>query len=154
MMTNKFMSLLAATVAAGGAAMIFAEAKAGEGTLMVDGKNYPLTHTVAYSATIYGEEGIAVVLSGQAVSDATLKELMAGEKDDRGPEFKRPFLKLQFTKAGELALWRAAAGNTALVGGRDSGKGELKMQDGRVKGMANKTDDVAAKVRSGFDVRF
>ena len=152
-MTKKFISLLTATAVIGGAATLFAEAKAGEGTLMVDGKNYPLTHVLAYSAKVYGEEGIAVVLSGQAVSNATLKEVMAGEKNDQGPEFKRPYLKLQFNKAGELALWRAAAGNTSLVGGRDQGKGELKMQDGRVNGTANKPN-VAGNVRSGFDVRF
>jgi hypothetical protein len=153
-MTRKFISLLAATAAIAGVATIFPATADAEGTLMVDGKNYPLTHAVAYPATIYGEEGIAVVLSAQAVSNATLKEVMAGEKNDRGPEFKRPYLKLQFTKAGELALWRAAAGDTSLVGGRDLVKGELKMQDGRVNGTANKPNDVGGKVHSAFDVRF
>jgi hypothetical protein len=153
-MTRKFISLLAATAAIGGVAMIFPAIAAAQGILMVEGKNYPLAHVVAYPTTIYGEEGIAVVFSAQAVSNATLKEVMAGEKNDRGPEFKRPFLKLQFTKAGELAQWRAAAGNTSLVGGRDLVKGELKIKDGRVNGTANKPDQVAGKVHSAFDVRF
>src|SRR4051794_22748670 len=60
-MTTKFMSLLAAAAAIGGAATIFPETAAAQGTLMVEGKNYPLTHTRAYPTTIYSEEGIAVV---------------------------------------------------------------------------------------------
>ena len=57
----------------GGAATLFAQegakpAKVAEGTLMVNGKNYPLAHGLAYETTINEEEEIAVVLSGQAIS--------------------------------------------------------------------------------------
>jgi len=72
-MTKKFMGLLAGMAVIGGAATLFAQegakpAKAAEGTLMVDGKNYPLTHALAYETTITDEELIAVVLSGQPIS--------------------------------------------------------------------------------------
>jgi hypothetical protein len=78
-MPKKFKSLLAEITVIGGAAMLFAQeatkpAKAGEGTLMVDGKNYPMTHALAYEITINEEELIAVVLSGQPISSEKLKE--------------------------------------------------------------------------------
>jgi len=52
-MAKKFISLLAGMAVIGGAATLFAQqeaypAKAAEGTLMIDGKNYPLTHALAY----------------------------------------------------------------------------------------------------------
>jgi len=51
-MAKKFMSLVAGMAVIGGAATLFAQgakpAKAAEGTLMVDGKNYPLTHALAF----------------------------------------------------------------------------------------------------------
>ena len=77
-MTKKFMSLLAAIAIIGGAATLCAQegskpAKAGEGTVTVKGKNYSLTHALAYETKFNDEEIIAVVLSGQAVSSEELK---------------------------------------------------------------------------------
>ena len=59
-------------------------------------------------------EIIVVVLSGQAISSEELKKAKAEEKDGHDAEFKRPHLKLEFTKAGELKFWSAGAGNTSL----------------------------------------
>jgi len=156
-MAKKFISLLAVTVATG-VATLFAQdpgtAKAGEGTLMVQDKNYPLTHALAYETTIDDAEVIAVVLSGQAVSSEKLKEAKEGEKDGRDSEFKRPFLKLEFTKAGELRLWSAGAGNTSLGRRGGNATGELKLQDGRVIGKASQPNETEGMFPSGFDVRF
>jgi hypothetical protein len=102
-MAKKLMSLLAAMVVIGGGATLFAQekvAKAGEGTLMVQGKNYPLTHALAYETTINDAEMIAVVLSGQAISSEKLKEAKDAEREGQDSDLKRPFLKLEFTKAG------------------------------------------------------
>src|SRR4029077_597381 len=136
-MTNKFIGLLAAIAVAVGAATLFAQegakpAKTGEGTLMVSGKNYPLTHALAYETTINDEELIAVVLSGQPISSEELKKAKEGEKEGQDSEFKRPFIKLEFTKAGALKLWSAAAGSTSLGRRGGNATGELKLQDGRV----------------------
>jgi hypothetical protein len=65
-MAKKFMNLLAAMAFIGGATTLFAQevakpTKTGEGTLMVQDKNC-------------GEEVIAVVLSGQAISSEKLKD--------------------------------------------------------------------------------
>jgi hypothetical protein len=81
---------------------------------MVQGKNYPLTHALAYETTINEEELIAVVLSGQVVSSEKLKEAREGERGGHDSEFKRPYIKLEFTKAGALKLLSAGAGNTSL----------------------------------------
>jgi hypothetical protein len=158
-MAKKFINLLTAMAVIGGAATLFAQegakpAKAGEGTLMIEGKNYPLTHALAYETTINDEELIAVVLSGQPVSSEELKKAREEEKEGQDPEFKRPYIKLEFTKAGALKLWGAGAGGTSL--GRRSGNatGELKLQDGRVSGKASQPNEKEGMFPSGFDVRF
>jgi len=158
-MTKKFTSLLAAMAVIGGAAALFAQegaklAKAGEGTLMIDGKNYPLTHALAYETTMNEEDLIAVVLSGQAISSEELKKAKEEEKEGQDPEFKRPYIKLEFSKAGALKLWGAGAGGTSL--GRRSGNatGELKLQDGRVVGKASQPNETEGMFPAGFDVHF
>jgi hypothetical protein len=158
-MTKKFMSLLAAMVVIGGAARLFAQegakpAKTGEGTLMLEGKNYPLTHALAYETTINDEELITVVLSGQPVSSEELKKAKEGEKEGQDSEFKRPFIKLEFTKAGALKLWSAAAGGTSLGRRGGNATGELKLQDGRVSGKASQPNETEGMFPAGFDVRF
>ena len=157
-MTKKFLSVLAMITGLVGAAMVSAQTppatKAAEGTLMLEKKTFPLTHALAYETTINDEELIAVVLSGQAVSSEKLKEAKKAEKEGQEGDFKRPFLKLEFTKAGELKLWSAAAGGTQL--GRRGGEatGELKLQDGRVIGKASQPLETEGMFPAGFDVRF
>jgi hypothetical protein len=158
-MTKKLMSLLAAMVVIGGAATLFAQggakpAKTGEGTLMLEGKNYPLTHALAYETTINDEELTAVVLSGQPVSSEELKKAKEGEREGQDSEFKRPFMKLEFTKAGALKLWSAAAGGTSLGRRGGNATGELKLQDGRVSGKASQPNETEGMFPAGFDVRF
>jgi hypothetical protein len=156
-MAKKFMSLLAGMAVIGGAATLLAQegAKPAEGTLMLQDKNYPLTHALAYETTINEEELIAVVLSGQAISGEKLKEARDAEKDSGFADFKRPFLKLDFAKAGQLKFWSAAAGGTSL-GRRGVGNatGELKLQDGRVSGKASQPRDSEGMFPTAFDVRF
>jgi len=158
-MAKKFISVLAGIAFIGGATTLFAQdeakqAKAGEGTLMVSGKNYPLKHALAYETTSNEEEVIAVVLSGQPVSSEKLKEAREAEKDGQDPNFKRPFVRLEFTKARALKFWSAGAGNTQL--GRRSGNatGELKLQDSRVSGKASQPNETEGMFPAGFDVHF
>src|SRR6266498_99668 len=157
-MTKKFITLLAGMSVISGAATLFAQgakpAKAAEGTLMVDGKNYPLTHALAYETTITDEELIAVVLSGQPISSEKLKEAIEKEKDGQESNFKRPYIKLEFTKAGALKLWSASAGNTSLGSRLGNATGELKLQDGRVSGKASQPNETEKFFSAGFDVRF
>ena len=158
-MAKKFKSLLAGLAVIGGAATLLAQEGAkpakGEGMLMLQDKNYPLTHALAYETTINEEEVIAVVLSGQAISSEKLKEARDAEKSSGFADFKRPFLKLDFAKAGQLKFWSAAAGGTSL-GRRGVGNatGELKLQDGRVSGKASQPRDSEGMFPTAFDVRF
>ena len=159
-MTNKLICLVAVIGVIGGSATIFAQggakpANVGEGTLMLQDKNYSLKHALTYETTINEEEMIAVVLSGQAISSEKLKEAKEKEKDSGFADFTRPFLTLDFTKAGQLKFWSAAAGGTSL-GRRGVGKatGELKVQDGRVNGKASQPTDSDEMVTTAFDVHF
>jgi len=156
MTSKKFISLLAGMTVIGGGATLFAQGgpKPAEGTLMLQGKNYPLTHVLAYETTVNDEEAIAVVLSGQAIPGEKLKEAIEKEKDSGFADFKRPFLKLDFAKTGQLKFWSAAAGGTSLGRRLGSAKGELKLQEGRVTGKASQPNETEEMFSSGFDVRF
>ncbi|HYJ04665.1 MAG TPA: hypothetical protein VEX43_06000 [Chthoniobacterales bacterium] len=156
-MIKKFVSLLAAMAVVGGGAALWAQAgaKAGEGTLMLEDKNYTLSHALAYETTVNGEDAIAVVLSGQTISGEDLKKSKEEEKKGGFASFKRPFLILDFSKAGQLKFWSAAAGGTS-IGRREAGKatGELKLQDGRASGKASQPRDAEGMFPTAFDVRF
>jgi hypothetical protein len=156
-MDKKFINLLAATIAIGGIASLFAQEKAANtalGTLMVQDKNYSLTHALAYETTMDEAERIVVVLSGQAISAEKLKEARAEEKDGHDASFNRPYLKLEFTKAGELSHFSAGAGISFMSKGPSGVSAELKSQGGRVIGKANQPNETEGSFHSGFDVHF
>jgi hypothetical protein len=158
-MINKFIGLLAGIVI-GGSMTLFAQdgakqANVGEGTLMVKGKNYPLKNAAAYETTVDGEEGIAVVLSGPTISSEKLNAARKSEKTGDFPDFRKPYVKLEFTKAGEFKGWGAGAGDTSLGRRRgDGATGEIKVQDGRVIGKASQPNETEGMFPSGLDVRF
>jgi hypothetical protein len=155
-MTIKYSSSLIAIIALGLMPVLGAEgtAKAATGNLMLEKKAYPLKHAVAYQTKIDDEDAIAVVLSGPAVSNEKLKEAREAEKDGGDGDFSRPFLKLIFSKAGELKFWSAGAGSTSI--GRRSGeaKGDLKVQGRRVSGKASQPLETEGMFPSGFDAQF
>ncbi|MGI8819678.1 MAG: hypothetical protein ACR2ID_02220 [Chthoniobacterales bacterium] len=145
------------TVSAVAAATLLGQegtSKTGEGMLTVAKKSYALSQALAYEATIDDEDVIAVVLTGQPVSSEKLQEAQEREKEDRTPDFKRPFLKLEFKRSGELKTWSAGAGETIF--GRRSGHatGELKLQKGRALGKASEPLETEGMFPSGFAVRF
>ena len=156
LMSKKFITLLAATAAIGITTLVAQEitAKAGEGTLMVQDKNYPLKHALAYETTMDDAERIVVVLSGQAISAEKLKEARAQEKDGHDASFNRPYLKLEFTKAGELKHFSAGAGISFMSKGPSGVSAELKSENGRVIGKASQPNETEGNFHSGFDVRF
>jgi hypothetical protein len=157
--SNKFISALTAIAVIGGSATLFAQegtkpANVGEGTVMVKGKNYPLKNAAAYETTVDGEEGIAVVLSGPTISNEKLNAARKSEKAGEIPDFRKPYVKLEFTKAGEFKGWGAGAGDISLGRHTSNATGELKLQDGRAIGKANQPNETEGMFPSGLDVRF
>ena len=129
-------------------------ANVGEGTLTVKGKNYPLKNAVAYETTVDGEEGIAVVLSGPTISNEKINAARKSEKAGDMPDFRKPYVKLEFTKAGEFKGWGARAGDTSLGRRKGEATGELKLQDGRAIGKASQPNETEGMFPSGLDVHF
>ena len=155
-MRTKFIYLLL-TITAMSAMLLTAQenkSNSAEGMLMLDKKTYTLKNALAYETTIDNEDAIAVVLSGQVVSNEQLKEARKAEKENGDADFKRPFLRLIFKKTGEIKYWSAAAGGTTL--GRRSGTaiGELKLQDGRAAGKVTQSSNAEDMFPASFDVRF
>src|SRR5215813_9207392 len=158
-MAKKFVTVLAGIVFIGGATTLFAQhdakpANVGEGTLMVKGKNYPLKNAAAYETTVDGEEGIAVVLSGPTISSEKLNAARKSDKTGEMPDFRKPYVKLEFTNAGEFKGWGAGAGDTSLGRHRGDATGEIKLQDGRAIGKASQPNETEGMFPSGFEVRF
>jgi hypothetical protein len=155
-MTKKFICLIAIGNAMSAVTLFPQETpiKAGEGTLMLEKKNYPLKHALAYETTIDNEQAIVVVLSGQAVAGEKLKETREAEKQGGDGDFNRPYLKLVFRPTGELKYWTAAAGGTMLGRRSGSASGEFKLQDRRAIGKANQANKTDGMFPSGFDARF
>lgn len=129
-------------------------ANVGEGTLTLKGKNYPLKNAVAYETTVDGEEGVAVVLSGPTISSEKLNAARKSEKTGDTPDFRKPYVKLEFTKTGEFKGWGAGAGDTSLGRRKGQATGELKLQDGRAIGKASQPNETEGMFPSGLDVRF
>jgi len=157
--SKKFTTMMVVTVAIVGSATLFAQegtkpANVGEGTLKLKGKEYLLKNAVAYETTIDGEEGIAVVVSGPVVSSEKLNEVRKSEQKGESSDFRRPYVKLEFTKAGEFKGWGAGAGDTSLGRRRGDATGEIRLQDGRVIGKANQPNETEGMFPSGLDVHF
>ncbi|MGE5213097.1 MAG: hypothetical protein ACM3NN_05320 [Nitrospirota bacterium] len=157
-MANRFIYLVAIAII-GGSMTIFAQggsnpANVGEGTVMVKGKNYSLKNAVAYETTVDGEDGIAVVLSGPTISSEKINEARKAEKKNEPADFRRPYVKLEFTKTGEFKGWGAATSDVSLGRHRGNATGELKLQDGRASGKANQPNETEGMFPSGLDVRF
>lgn len=158
-MTNKFITFLGVMALMGSSATLFSQeetkpAHVGEGTLMLKSKNYPLKNAVAYETSVDGEEGIAVVLSGPAISSEKLNQARKSEKKGEPSDFRRPYVKLEFTKAGAFKGWGAGAGDVSLGKRKGDATGEIKLQDGRVIGKASQPNETEGMFPSGLDVRF
>jgi hypothetical protein len=143
----------------GGSATLFAQdgakpANVGEGTLMLKGKNYPLKNAAAYETSVDGEEGVAVVLSGPTISSKKLNAARKSEKAGEIPDFRKPYVKLEFTKAGEFKGWGAGAGDISLGRHTSNATGELKLEGGRVIGKASQPNETEGMFPSGLDVHF
>ena len=96
-----------------------------------------------------------MVLSGPTISSEKINEARKSEKKGEPSDFRRPYVKLEFTKAGEFKGWGAGAGDVSL--GRRTGgtaTGEIKLQDGRVIGKASQPNETEGMFPSGLDVRF
>src|SRR5262245_29072259 len=157
-MVKRFIYLVAIALI-GGSATMFAQggakpANVGEGTVMVKGKNYSLKNAAAYETTVDGEDGIAVVLSGPTISSEKINEARKSEKKGEPSDFRRPYLKLEFTKTGEFKGWGAATGDVSLGRRRGSNAtGEIKLQDGRAVGKASQPNETEGMFPSGLEVR-
>ena len=159
MASAKFISVLTPIVVIAGSAMLLAQggaksANLGEGTLMVKGKTYPLKNAAAYETTIDGEDGVAVVLSGPTISSEKVNAARKSEEAGDMPDFRKPYVKLEFTKAGEFKGWGAGAGDVSLGRRRGDATGEIKVQDGRAIGKASQPNETEGMFPSGLNVRF
>ncbi|HVI78308.1 MAG TPA: hypothetical protein VM715_09095, partial [Candidatus Acidoferrum sp.] len=142
-----------------GSATLFAQsattpASVSEGTVMVKGKSYLLKNAVAYETTIDGEEGIAVVMSGPTISSEKIDAARKSEKKGENSDFRRPYIKVEFTKTGEFKGWSAGVGDISLGRRRGDATGEIKLQDGRVMGKASQPNETEGMFPSGLDVHF
>ena len=148
-----FIVCFGVVIALNAAAM--AQEKPAEGSMTLAKKTWQLSQGVAYEFPVQGEEGVVVVLTNQSITPQKLKEARAAEKKGEFPEFKKPYLRLEFTKNGELKQWNGADNNTSVSGVPGEGaKGELKIETGRVIGKASHPLDPSQMIPRSLDVKF
>src|SRR5579864_146853 len=118
-----------------GAGALFAQDKPAQGTVTLSKKTWQLSQGVAYETTVDGEDRIIIVLSNQPITAQALKAARAAEKKGEFPEFKKPNLRIEFKKSGELIQWNGTDNNTSVAGVTGEGaKTELKVENGRAIG--------------------
>ena len=129
--------------------------KPAEGSMMLAKKTWQLSQGVAYEFPVQGEDGVIVILSNQPITAQKLKEGRAAEKAGQFPDFKKPYLRLEFTKKGELKEWNATDNNSSVSGVPGEGaKGELKIENGHVIGRASHPLDPSQMIPRSLDVKF
>ena len=137
------------------AGFVFAQEKPAEGSLTLSKKTWQLSQGVAYESTAYGDDRIVVVLSNQPITAQKLKEARAAEKKGESPEFKKPYLRLEFKKNGELIQWNGVDNNTSVAGVTSEGaKTELKVENGRAIGKISHPLDPSQMIPRSVDVKF
>jgi hypothetical protein len=155
-MTKKFIFSTIGAIAIG--ATLFAQegtTKPAEGSLTLSKKTWQLSQGVAYETDAYGDERTIVVLSNQPITAQKLKEARAAEKSGGSAEFKRPFLRLEFKKNGDLIQWTGVDNNTSVSGVTSEGaKTELKVENGRAIGKASHPLDPSQMIPRSLDVKF
>jgi hypothetical protein len=134
---------------------LFAQEKPAEGSLTLSKKTWQLSQGVAYETTVDGEERIIVVLSNQPITAQKLKEARAAEQKGEFPEFKKPNVRLEFKKNGELIQWNGTDNNTSVAGVTSEGaKSDLKIENGRAIGKITHPLDPSQMIPRSLDVTF
>lgn len=132
-----------------------ADEKPAEGSMTLAKKKWQLSQGVAYEFPVQGEDGVIVILSNQAITAQKLKEGRAAEKAGQFPDFKKPYLRIEFTKKGEMKQWNGTDNNTSVSGVPGEGaKGELKIENGRVIGKLSHPLDPSQMIPRSVDVKF
>ncbi len=155
-MTTKTIWRLAVVGVVGGTALLArGDTDKAEGTLSLRTRTHKLAQAVAYKTTIDGDEATVVVAGAHAITSEKLKEARAADKEGTVPDFSRPYLRLVFSKTGELKDWGAADNNTSVSRRtRDPATGELTMREGRAVGKATRANNPDDMLPSSFDFKF
>lgn len=137
------------------AASVYAQEKPAEGSMTLSKKTWQLSQGVAYETSAYGDDRIIVVLSNQPITAQKLKEARAKEKEAGSGDFKKPYLRLEFKKTGELIQWTGTDNNTSVAGVTSEGaKTELKVENGRAIGKISHPLDPTQMIPRSVDARF
>src|SRR5215471_11719191 len=137
------------------AASVYAQEKPAEGSMTLSKKNWQLSQGVAYETSAYGDDRIIVVLSNQPITAQKLKEARDKEKEAGSGDFKKPFLRLEFKKTGELIQWTGTDNNTSVAGVTSEGaKTELKVENGRAIGKISHPLDPTQMIPRSVDAKF
>ena len=137
------------------AASVYAQEKPAEGSMTLSKKTWQLSQGVAYETSAYGDDRIIVVLSNQPITAQKLKEARAKEKEAGSGDFKKPYLRLEFKKTGELIQWTGTDNNTSVAGVTSEGaKTELKVENGRAIGKISHPLDPTQMIPRSVDAKF
>ncbi|MCA9249011.1 MAG: hypothetical protein KDA42_17920 [Planctomycetales bacterium] len=126
-----------------------------KGKLTLGGKGYVLMHGVAYQAKFFDEMMTHIMLSDRAIDASELKKSLAKDgTDDHFFPFQ-PQAKVSFTADGEPSFSNAWAANHSLSVSGPRLTGEIRAENGRVRGeavLAGKEDSPTGD--ANFEITF
>ena len=130
------------------------ESKPIEGTLLVGEHTYKLAHVVAYETKSGDKETITVLASDRKIPVEKIKvALREGEGSDERLSLRQPHVMVTFRKSGEAVRCKAFADNGSFDMEGEVLTGELKIENGRVRGQSRLATQRSGKLLSGFDFR-
>ncbi len=127
----------------------------GEGTLLVGGRTYNLSHVVAYQTRPSDESLITVLASDRNLPIEQIKAALRGDdQSDDELSLSQPYVKVVFRKSGEVQYCQAWADNSSFSTSGDELSGELRTEANRVRGSASVSSLGDGKQHDRFALRF
>ena len=125
-----------------------------KGTLFMSGKNFELTHGVAYETKFDDQRMITVLASDRALPLDTIRAVLrVGNQSDAKLTLSQTYVKLQFNGAGAIQDCQADCDGGMFTASRGL-VGELVLKDGRVEGHVDLEPTGEKRLRHAFSVQF
>jgi len=125
-----------------------------EGTLTVLGRDYKLSHAVAYETKSDDFELVTILASNRALPIGEIQAALRKDKNDESISLSQPYVKVVFSKAGEVQHCNAWADNGSFSTGGSHVTGELAVKDNRAIGKTDSPLQGEDKSKRGFSFRF
>jgi hypothetical protein len=123
-----------------------------DGKMLAGERIYKLTHVVAFESKSEGGAAITVVASDRKIA---LEPIQAALRAGKGEQvsLSQPHLTISLDASGKPVYGNASANGTYFSFSGSALKGDLKVQDGHIRGQARLETRGEGKLKRSFDIR-